>query len=59
MFREDDSRVRAGHAAETFGLRRRIAVNLLQQEETLNRGVKIKRLKAALDDRYLLNVLTT
>lgn len=59
VFREDDSRVRAGHAAENFGLLRRIAVNLLQQEKTLKRGVKTKRLKAALDDRYLLKVLTT
>lgn len=59
VFREDDSRVRVGHAAENFGLLRRIAVNLLQQEKTLKRGVKTKRLKAALDDRYLFKVLTT
>jgi predicted transposase YbfD/YdcC len=59
VFREDDSRVRVGHAAENFGLLRRMAVNLLQQEKTLKRGVKTKRLKAALDDRYLLKVLTT
>ena len=59
VFREDDSRVRVGHAAENFGLLRRMAVNLLQQEKALKRGVKTKRLKAALDDRYLLKVLTT
>ena len=59
VFGEDDSRVRVGHAAENFGLLRRIAVNLLQQEKTLKRGVKTKRLKAALDERYLLKVLTT
>jgi predicted transposase YbfD/YdcC len=59
VFREDDSRVRIGHAAENFGLLRRIAVNLLQQEKTMKRGVKTKRLKAALDERYLLKVLTT
>jgi predicted transposase YbfD/YdcC len=59
VFREDDSRVRVGHAAENFGWLRRMAVNLLQQEKTLKRGVKTKRLKAALDDRYLLKVLTT
>lgn len=59
VFREDDSRVRVGHAAENFGLLRRLAVNLLQQEKTLKRGVKTKRLKAALDERYLLKVLTT
>jgi predicted transposase YbfD/YdcC len=59
VFHEDDSRVRVGHAAENFGLLRRMAVNLLQQEKTLKRGVKTKRLKAALDERYLLKVLTT
>src|SRR5215213_10840310 len=59
VFREDDSRVRVGHAAENFGLLQRIAVNLLQQEKTLKRGVKTKRLKAALDKRYLFKVLTT
>ena len=59
VFREDDSRVRVGHAAENFALIRRIALNLLQQEKTLKRGVKTKRLKAALDDCYLLRVLNT
>jgi predicted transposase YbfD/YdcC len=59
VFREDDSRVRVGHAAENFALVRRIALNLLQQDKTLKRGVKTKRLKAALDERYLLKVLNT
>jgi predicted transposase YbfD/YdcC len=59
VFREDDSRMRVGQAAENFGLLRRMAVNLLQQEKSLKRGVKTKRLKAALDERYLLKVLTT
>jgi predicted transposase YbfD/YdcC len=59
VFGEDDSRVRVGHAAENFGLLRRLAVNLLQQEKTLKRGVKTKRLKAALDEGYLLKVITT
>ncbi|MEO0249099.1 MAG: ISAs1 family transposase [candidate division WOR-3 bacterium] len=59
VFREDDSRVRTGYAAENVALIRRIALNLLQQEKTLKRGIKTKRLKAALDDRYLLKILTT
>jgi predicted transposase YbfD/YdcC len=59
VFREDDSRVRVGHAAENFALIRRAALNLLQQEKMLKRGVKTKRLKAALDERYLLKVLNT
>ena len=56
-FGEDDSRVRAGHAAENFATLRRIVNNLLQHERSVKRGVKAKRLKAALDENYLLKVL--
>ena len=56
-FREDDSRVRIGHAAENLALVRKITHNLLQQEKTLKRGVKTKRLKAGWDRAYLLKVL--
>jgi len=57
VFREDDSRVRVGHAAENFALLRRLVNNLLQHERSVKRGVKAKRLKAALDENYLLKVL--
>ena len=57
VFREDDSRVRAGQAAENFALLRRLVNNLLQHERSVKRGVKAKRLKAALDENYLLKVL--
>ena len=57
VFSEDDSRVRAANAAENFALLRRLVNNLLQQERSVKRGVKAKRLKAALDERYLLKVL--
>lgn len=57
VFREDDSRVRAGRAAENFSPLRRIVNNLLQHERSIKRGVKVKRLKAALDENYLLKVL--
>jgi predicted transposase YbfD/YdcC len=56
-FSEDDSRVRVGFAAENFALLRRIALNLLQQEQTLKRGIKTKRLKAGWDEDYLLKIL--
>jgi len=59
VFREDDSRVRVGHAAENCATLRRIVNNLLQHERSVKRGVKAKRLKAALDERYLLKVLRT
>jgi predicted transposase YbfD/YdcC len=58
-FREDDSRMRAGHSAKNFAAVRRLAVSLLRREQTTKNGAKGKRLKAALDPNYLLTVLRT
>ena len=57
VFREDDSRVRMGHAAENLGLVRRLANSLLQQEKTAKIGIQNKRLKAARSTEYLLKVV--
>jgi predicted transposase YbfD/YdcC len=55
-FREDSNKTAAGHAGANLGLVRRVAASLLQQDT--NKGsIKAKRLKAALDEGYLMQVL--
>jgi predicted transposase YbfD/YdcC len=56
-FREDDSRVRSGYAAENFAILRHLALNLLKQERTCKLGIKSKRRKMGWDDTYPLKVL--
>jgi predicted transposase YbfD/YdcC len=56
-FREDDCRVRSGHAAENIAVLRHIALNLLKKEKSTKLGVQNKRLKAGWDDDFRLKVL--
>lgn len=56
-FNEDNSRKRAGHAAQNFSVLNRIALNLLKNETSSKRGIKGKRLKAAWSNLYLEKVL--
>lgn len=58
-FREDHCRVRKDHAPENMAILRRMALNLLKQENTLKGGIQTKRLKAAWDHNYLIKILTT
>lgn len=56
-FREDQSRARAGHAAENLATLRRLALNLLNRERTKKRGIKGKQLNAGWNHAYLLKLL--
>jgi predicted transposase YbfD/YdcC len=56
-FREDQSRVRTGYAAENLATLRRLALNLLKREKTKKRGIKGKQLNAGWDHAYLLKLL--
>lgn len=56
-FREDDSRVRQGNAAQNLAILRHMAINLLKQEKTAKGGIKSKRLQAAWNNDYLVKVL--
>lgn len=57
-FREDESRVRSGHAARNLSVLRHLALNLLRQERSKRGGIHAKRLIANANPAYLLKVLT-
>ena len=56
-FREDQSRARAGYAAENLATLRRLALNLLKREHTKKRGIRGKQLNAGWDHAYLARLL--
>jgi predicted transposase YbfD/YdcC len=56
-FREDDCRVRTGHAAVNLSVIRRFALGRLRRETGCRRGIETKRLKCALSDDYREKVL--
>ena len=58
-FREDDSRVRQGYAAENFAVLRRLALNLIKREPTFRKSINGRRLAASWSAEYLLRVLTS
>ena len=56
-FREDESRMRTGNAAENVNVLRHIGTNLLKQEKSCKMGIASKRKKCGYDMDYLYRVL--
>jgi predicted transposase YbfD/YdcC len=56
-FREDDSRIRTGNAAQNMTVLRHMALNLIKREQSTKRSIRGKRLKAGWDEDYLAKVL--
>jgi predicted transposase YbfD/YdcC len=57
VFHEDQSRIGQGHAAENFAVLRHLALNLLRQQQAKRLSIRGKRLKAAWDHGFLLQVI--
>jgi len=56
-FNEDQCRIRIGYAAENLATIRRLAINALRANTSRKGGIKAKRLQAAWDMDYLLEIL--
>jgi hypothetical protein len=56
-FGEDDSRIRQGHTAENMAMLRHMAMNLLKQEKTTQRGGQAQRRQAGWNNDYLVRCL--
>jgi predicted transposase YbfD/YdcC len=57
VFREDDSRIRSGYGAENLVLLRKIALNLLRQDDDKYKSIKGRRKMAGWSTDYLLKLL--
>jgi predicted transposase YbfD/YdcC len=57
VFREDDSRIRKDNSPQNMAVLRNIALNILKQD-TSKGSSKQKRYRAALDDTFLLKLLS-
>ena len=57
-FREDDSRIRDPSAVRNFALLRKIALNLVGQDQSTKASLRAKRKRAAWDNNYMRQLLT-
>ncbi len=52
-FREDESRIRTGHAAHHLSILRRLVLNLLRRETTAKGGIAAGHKQAGWNNEYL------
>jgi predicted transposase YbfD/YdcC len=57
IFREDDARIRVGHAAQNMAILRQLALNILKKD-TSKGSLRTKRYKSALDISFLEKLLS-
>jgi predicted transposase YbfD/YdcC len=57
VFDEDASRIRTGHAQQNLATMRRMAINMLNQEQTRKESLKGKRQLAGWDESYLERII--
>ena len=57
-FREDESRVRMGNAAQNLAVIRHMALNLLRKDRASKTSIKARRKLAGWDNDYLLAILS-
>ena len=58
-FAEDACRIRSFHSPRNFSLLRRIALNALNREQTYKRSLRQKSKRAAMDNDYMIQVLSS
>lgn len=56
-FREDDSRMRIKNSQQNFSLIRKMAFNLIKQENSTKKSLRLRRKLAGWDHGYLLKIL--
>ena len=56
-FREDDSRVRSGHAPANLAIIRRLALSLIKQDRNRKIGIKASRKRAGWDMEYIKKLI--
>jgi predicted transposase YbfD/YdcC len=57
VFREDEQRKRANHAAKNFAIVRKIALNLLKKDSSTKASLVYKRLMAGWNLNFLIALL--